>query len=320
MPDQTIDNPIINSPFEEPRRQFEFTEDGITNDIIQKRRVSAYFVPIPKPRKKGAQTGLFDTEWTQDRLKENDTINRIRAQVRKWRMGGYVHVTNTTKKLLQYWQREGRERRLFFCQIEAIETAIYLTEVAKSYGDGWIEEDLVRENNAANHDVYRIAFKMATGSGKTLVMAMLIAWHTLNKFANPQDSRFGDTFLVVTPGITIRDRLRVLLPNDPGNYYQLHDLCPPDLMGQLQRANIVITNFHAFLRRERIKAGKLTKAMLREDDKAGVFLETAEQMVRRVCREFGNKKNIIVINDEAHHCYRHKAEDGEEKLKGDERQ
>lgn len=320
MPDQTIDNPIINSPFEEPRRQFVFTEDGITNEIIQKRRVSAYFVPIPKPRKKAAQQPALYDDWTQDRLKENDNINRIRAQVRKWRLGKYVHVTNTTRKLLEYWQREGRERRLFFCQIEAIETAIYLTEVAKSYGDGWIEDDLINANKEANQDIFRVAFKMATGSGKTLVMAMLITWHTLNKIANPQDTRFGDTFLVVTPGITIRDRLRVLLPNDPGNYYQLHDLCPPDMMGQLQRANIIITNFHAFLRRERIKAGKLTKALLRENDEAGVFLETPEQMVRRVCREFGNKKNIIVINDEAHHCYRHKAEDGNEKLKGDERQ
>lgn len=320
MPDQTIDNPVINSPFEEPRRQFVFTEDGITNEIIRKRRVSAYFVPIPKPRKKAAQQLAFDTEWTQDRLKENDTINRIRGQVRKWRMGGYVHITNTTRKLLEYWQREGRERRLFFCQLEAVETAIYLTEVAKSYGDGWIEDELIRANKEANQDLFRTAFKMATGSGKTLVMAMLITWHTLNKIANPQDTRFGDTFLVVTPGITIRDRLRVLYPNDPGNYYQLHDLCPPDLMGQLQKAIIVITNFHAFIRRERIKAGKLTKALLRDTDEAGVFLETPEQMVRRVCRQLGNKKNIIVINDEAHHCYRHKAEDGDEKLSGDERQ
>ena len=320
MPDQTIDNPIINSPFEEPRRQFVFTEDGITNEIIQKRRVSAYFVPIPKPRKKAAQQPALYDDWTQDRLKENDNINRIRAQVRKWRLGKYVHVTNTTRKLLEYWQREGRERRLFFCQIEAMETAIYLTEVAKSYGDGWIEDELINANKEANQDIFRVAFKMATGSGKTLVMAMLITWHTLNKIANPQDTRFGDTFLVVTPGITIRDRLRVLYPKDPGNYYQLHDLCPPDLMGQLQKANIVITNFHAFIRRERIKAGKLTKALLRENDEGGVFLETPEQMVRRVCREFGNKKNIIVINDEAHHCYRHKAEDGNEKLKGDERQ
>ena len=176
MPDQIIDNPIINSPFVEPKRQFVFTEDGISNEIIEKRRVSAYFVPIPKPRKRGGQEGLFDTEWKKDRLKENDFINKVREQVRTWRAGKYLHVTNTTRRLLEYWKRSDRERRLFFCQIEAVETAIYLTEVAKSYGDGWIEEDLKRANLEANQDIYRIAFKMATGSGKTLVMAMLIAW------------------------------------------------------------------------------------------------------------------------------------------------
>jgi len=319
MADQTIENPIINSPFVEPSRQFIFSDDGITNEIILKRRNSAYFVPIAKPRKKSTQFVLFSTEWTKDRLKENELINQIRGQVRKWRMGGYVHVTNTTRKLLEYWQHKDRERRLYFCQIEAVETAIYLTEVAKSYGDSRFEELLIAANKEANQDLFRIAFKMATGSGKTLVMAMLITWHTLNKIANPQDNRFGDTFLVVTPGITIRDRLRVLLPNDPGNYYQLHDLCPPEYMSQLQRANIIVTNFHALLKREKIKAGKLTKALLRQDDDQGVFLETSEQMVRRVCREFGTKKNIIVINDEAHHCYRHKPENGEEKLAGEER-
>lgn len=320
MPDQIIDNPIINSPFVEPKRQFVFTEDGISNEIIEKRRVSAYFVPIPKPRKRGGQEGLFDTEWKKDRLKENDFINKVREQVRTWRAGKYLHVTNTTRRLLEYWKRSDRERRLFFCQIEAVETAIYLTEVAKSYGDGWIEEDLKRANLEANQDIYRIAFKMATGSGKTLVMAMLIAWNTLNKIATPQDNRFGDAFLVVTPGITIRDRLRVLLPNDPGNYYRLHDLVPPELMPQMQKVKIVITNFHALMHREKINAGKLTKAILKQNDSVGVFTETPDQMVRRVCREFGNKKNIIVINDEAHHCYRRKEENGDEKLKGDERQ
>jgi type III restriction enzyme len=320
MPDVLIENPIINSPFTEPARHFMFNDDGITNEIQDARRVSSYFVPIPKPRKKGTQALLFETEWTQNRLKENDFINRVREQVRIWRMGGYVHITNTTRKLLTYWTNPDRERRLFFCQIEAVETAIYLAEVAKNYGDGWIEDVLIKENEAANQDLFRIAFKMATGSGKTLVMAMLIAWHTLNKAATPQDNRFNDAFLVVTPGITIRDRLRVLLPNDPGNYYRLHDLVPPEMMEQMQRSKIIITNFHAFIRREQIKLGKLTKGILQQNESDGVFLESNDQMVRRVCRELGNKKNIIVINDEAHHCYRHKAEEAEEKLSGDDRQ
>ena len=149
---------------------------------------------------------------------------------------------------------------------------------------------------------------MATGSGKTLVMAMMIAWHALNKLANPQDARFSDAFLIVTPGITIRDRLRVLLPNDPHNYYRQHDLVPPDLMQELGKVKMVITNFHAFLLHERINAGKLTKEMLNPGAAASPFTETPDQMVRRACRELGNKKNIVVINDEAHHCYRRKPE------------
>jgi type III restriction enzyme len=226
-------------------------------------------------------------------------------------------VSKTTRHLLEYWHNNDRTRRLFFCQIEAVETAIYITEVAKKYNDVWIENSLRAANATANPLLYRIAFKMATGSGKTVVMAMIIAWHTLNKIANPQDSLFSDTFLIVTPGITIRDRLRVLLPNDPQNYYRAMDIVPPNLFEQLQKAKIIITNFHAFKQRERIQAGKLTKSILGKGN-GSAFMETPDQMVRRVCRELGNKKNIVVINDEAHHCYRRKVDSEEEILKGDD--
>ncbi len=143
-----------------------------------------------------------------------------------WRKGGYVGVTPTTARLIAYWTDPNREKKLFFCQNEALETAIYIAEVAKKYGDAWIENALREANDTSNPGLPRTAFKMATGSGKTVVMAMLIAWHTLNKRANPQDARFSDTFLIVTPGITIRDRLRVLLPNDPENYYRQRDIVP----------------------------------------------------------------------------------------------
>jgi type III restriction enzyme len=159
---------------------------------------------------------------------------------------------------------------------------------------------------------------MATGSGKTVVMAMLIAWHTLNKRANPQDARFSDTFLIVTPGITIRDRLRVLLPNDPENYYRLRDIVPAQLQDQLRQAKIVITNYHAFQLREKVPASKITKSIL-ADGQPGLLTETPDQMVRRVCRELSTKKNIIVLNDEAHHCYRRKPDGEDEALTGDDR-
>ncbi len=322
MKQVVIENPILNSPFEEPKRHFKFSDEGITDEIIDERRISSYFVPIPRAKKKNPKQLAFETEWTADRIQENAFINKVRGRVMLWRQGGYLGVTSVTRRLLDYWQRPDRERKLFFCQIEALETAIYITEVASKYNDAWIENELRRANEDANPLLYRIAFKMATGSGKTLVMAMLIAWQALNKLANPQDARFSDTFLIVTPGITIRDRLRVLLPNDPQNYYRLHDIISTDLLTELGKAKIIITNFHALKLRERVAAGKITKDILRSDDlsrQTSPFTETPDQMVRRVCRELGNKKNIVVINDEAHHCYRRKPDGEAEQLTGDER-
>ena len=317
MKQVVIENPVINSPFEEPKRHFLFSEEGITNEILEARRVSSYFVPIPRPKKKSKQLS-FETEWTQDRFKENKFINQVRGRVAGWRQGRYLGITKTTARLLEYWQRPDREPKLFYCQIEALETVIYITEAAKNYGDAWIENELRSANELANPLLYRVACKMATGSGKTVVMAMLIAWHVLNKSANKKDRRFSDTFLIVTPGITIRDRLRVLLPSDPQNYYRNMDIVPPDLREQMGKSKIIITNFHAFKLKERNSASKLTKSILAKGE-ASPFTETPAQMVRRVCRDLGNKKNILVINDESHHCYRRKPDDEEEKLKGDER-
>jgi type III restriction enzyme len=312
-----IENPILNSPYDEPVRHFRFSDEGITNEIVTGRRSSSYFIPIARPKKKGKQL-QFDTEWTQDRIEENRLVNQIRERITRWRAGGYVGVTPTTGRLLTYWTDTTRERKLFFCQIEALETAIYLTEVAKKDGTAWIENALREANDTSNPGLPRMAFKMATGSGKTVVMAMLIAWQAINKFANPQDARFSDTFLIVTPGITIRDRLRVLLPNDPGNYYRQRDIVSAEWLERLQQTRILITNFHTFQLHEKVKAGKLTKAILAQGG-AGAFTEMPDEMVRRVCRELGNKKNIIVINDEAHHCYRRKPDGEGEKLTGDER-
>jgi type III restriction enzyme len=317
MPQVIIPNPVLNSPYDEPKRHFFFDEDGITDKIVESRRLSSYFVPVPKPRKRGAQLAL-DTEWTQDRIEENKFINAVRNTVAKWRFGGYEGVTGATRQLLEYWRNPDRERRLYFCQIEALETAIYLAEAADRQGGAWIARDLKAANDLHNPLLQRIAFKMATGSGKTVVMAMLIAWNALNKFASPQDGRFGDAFLIVAPGITIRDRLRVLLPNDPENYYAKMDVVPEMAREPLSRAKILITNYHAFLPREKVAVGKLTKQVL-GNGRTSVFTETPDEIVRRVCRGLGNKKNIVVINDEAHHCYRGKPEEDGEKLKGDER-
>jgi type III restriction enzyme len=317
VPPPVIANPILNSPFSEPERHFRFNDEGITDEIANGRRESGYFLPIASPRKKGGQL-KFETEWTQDRFLSSPRINRIRERVNQWRVGGYVGCTRTTERLLQYWNDPLREKKLFFCQIEALETAVYLTEVASHFGDAWIENELHKENADFNGGLPRLAMKMATGSGKTVVMAMLIAWQALNKLEDKHDRRFSDAFLIVTPGITIRDRLRVLLPTDPENYYRERDVLPADMLERLGQARIVIVNYHGFLLRERGDAARLTKALLTKGEPSP-FVESSDQMVRRVCRELGSKKQIIVLNDEAHHCYRPKPVEEPEKLTGDDR-
>jgi type III restriction enzyme len=221
MSQTIIENPVINSPYSEPNRYFKFSNEGITNEIVPGRRVSSYFIPIAQPKQKTKQLTITESEWVGDRIEENTFINQIRDRVKNWRENSWPGITDVTRKLLCYWTSNNREKPLFFCQIEALETAIYLTEVAEKSGNSWILEELKVKNNEVNYELWRIAFKMATGNGKTVVMAMLLTWQFLNKIHNPWDARFSNTFLIITPGIMIRDRLRVLYPIDLDNYYSL---------------------------------------------------------------------------------------------------
>jgi type III restriction enzyme len=310
---RVIDNPIINSPYHAPERHFEFDDDGITDRIAEGRRLSSYFVPVPRPRKRKRQLEFADL--TADQIELNQRVNAIRRRVDLWRQSGHPNVTPTTRILLEYWNDPDRDNQTLFCQREAAETAIYITEAAHNRGDAWINNELDEINREHNGGLSRMALKMATGTGKTVVMAMLIAWQTLNKLASPQDPRFAKRFLVVTPGITIRDRLRVLLPADPDNYYKLRDLVPADLYGALGEAKIVITNFHTLQRRETRQGQELartTKELLAGGaGRASPFQETWGQMVKRVCRELSGSAQIVVFNDEAHHCYRGRLDDPE---------
>lgn len=154
-----IENPITNSPYCEPTRHFHFSDEGITDKIDETRRVSSYFIPIAQPKKKSPEQLAFETEWTADRIEENKFINDIRESLNWWRHGGYVGLTKTTAGHLEYWKRPDRERRLFFCQIEALETAIYINEVARRYGDAWIENSLRQANERANPLLFRIALR-----------------------------------------------------------------------------------------------------------------------------------------------------------------
>lgn len=167
----------------------------------------------------------------------------------------------------------------------------------------------------------RIAFKLATGAGKTTVMAMIIAWQTINAVRRPNSKKFSRGFLIVTPGITIKDRLRVLQPNDPESYFKSRELIPGDLIGDVEKAKIVITNYHAFKLRERLELSSGGRALLK--GRGGDDLNTMEtegQMIQRVMPDLMGLKNILVLNDEAHHCYREKpGEDDEPVLKGDDK-
>ena len=215
------------------------------------------------------------------------------------------------------------DTRPFFCQVEAAETAIWLTEVAPALGNEGRRflDHLAAANEQANPGLDRLALKLATGAGKTTVMAMLIAWQTVNAVRRPGSRRFTRGFLVVTPGLTIRDRLRVLQPNDPDSYYQSRELVPADMLGDLDRAKIVITNYHAFMQRETLAISKGGRALLQGRGPDIATRETAGQMLQRVMPDLMGMKNILVLNDEAHHCYREKPseEDEEGPLKGDDR-
>jgi len=313
----TIDNPILNSPYHEPTHHFRFdASNEITSTIDEGRRGSVYFLPIATPKKKSAP-GLFDQE--DGKKEESDQVHRVRQVVTAWRNHGYPDVTPITRILLEHWQSEDRYRRLFFCQIEALEALIYLLEVAKQtkYGHHEFDKYLREKAGEAGTDLFRIASKMATGSGKTVVMSMLIAWQVLNKRRSPHDNRFTDAVLIVAPGITIRDRLRVLLPQDPNSYYKELDIVPTEYRGDLGSAKIVIHNFHVFKQREKGDAGGLTKRVL-SSKYPGAFTESPEEMVNRVCKELGGHREIMVINDEAHHCYRGKPESVKEKMSREE--
>ncbi|MCB0131211.1 MAG: DEAD/DEAH box helicase family protein, partial [Caldilineaceae bacterium] len=209
-----------------------------------------------------------------------------------------------------------------FCQIEAVETAIWLAEVAPKQGRRAEDflDNIAAANLAANPDLYRVALKLATGAGKTTVMAMLIAWQTVNAVRHPQSQRFTRGFLIVAPGITIRDRLRVLQPNDPDSYYADRELIPNDMLADLARAKIVITNYHAFKPRERLTISSGGRKLLQGRGPELQTLETEGQMLQRVMPDLMGMKNILVINDEAHHCYREKPlTDEVDDLRGDEK-
>ena len=330
-----FEQPILNSPYEYPSQHWELDDTGQpTNRVVDRRRQVAFITPIPRPRKQkqGQQKIVFDApaQALESDVQQYDLtafISNVRHRVDRWRElpdPGAWRVTPETQRLLRHWRSHHfGDIRPFFCQVEAVETLIWLTEVAPQLGreERKILDDLNAASDEANPGLARLALKLATGAGKTTVMAMIVAWQTINAVRRPGSSRFTRGFLVVTPGVTIRDRLRVLQPNDPDAYYASRELVPGDMLRDLERAKIVITNYHAFMPRERLELSKGGRALLQGAGPELGTKETQGQMLQRVMPGLMGLKRILVLNDEAHHCYREKpaGEDEEGKLKGDDR-
>lgn len=321
MESSFFEHPILNSPYDYPARHWEMDEHGQpTQRTIEARRTAQFVTPIPKPRKQKQSPIQEDIEFQDEtgisnrsqRYETIPIINELRQQVDEWRRLPSPNdwlVTPETARLLQHWRHHPFEGvRPFFCQVEAVETAIWLTEVAPKR-PAWKKfvEHLAAANANANPGLNRLALKLATGAGKTTVMAMLIAWQTVNAVRRSGSTHFTRGFLVVTPGLTIKDRLRVLQPSDLDSYYANRELVPPDMLDDVKRAKIVITNYHAFKLRERMELSKGNRALLegRHGDAINT-LETEGQMLQRVMPDLMGLKNIMVLNDEAHHCYKEK--------------
>ena len=334
MENQFFEQPILNSPYAYPARHWELLDGQPTQRILASRRQAEYITPIPKPRKRKTsaeqQQIVFDEgkglSTEQQQFDPTPIINELRHYVDQWRRlpnPNDWQVTPETVRLLQHWRHHNfNDIRPFFCQIEAVETAIWLTEVAPNFGVRGQKflAHLANANKDANPELMRLALKLATGAGKTTVMAILIAWQTINAVRRPNSNRFTRGFLIVAPGLTIKDRLRVLQPNDPDSYYASREIVPTDLLDDITRAKIVITNYHAFKLRERMELSKGGRSLLQGRGEALSTLETEGQMLQRVMPDLMGLKNIMVLNDEAHHCYREKPPiANEEVLKGDDR-
>lgn len=319
MSDQFFTQPILNSPYDYPVRHWELDESGQpTQQISEKRRPSSFITPIPKPRRQAARQATLALDEVDDladdgqRYHHSELINAVRREVDTWRRlpESKWRVTAETARLLKHWRHHKFSGiRPFFCQVEAAETAIWLTEVAPQLGKQGASylDHLQKVSDDANPGLLRLALKLATGAGKTTVMAMLIAWQTINAVRHPNSKKFTRGFLLVAPGLTIKDRLRVLLPNDVDSYYASRELVPQDMLGELNKAKIVITNYHAFRLRERLEISKGGRRLLQGRTGAAPDTQESEgQMIQRVMPELMGLKNILVINDEAHHCYREK--------------
>jgi type III restriction enzyme len=318
-------NPILNSPYEEPLWHYATNEQGeLDYELpIKGRRIFAPDINVI-PAKQRNQKGIFEIN---DVAANYDThlINLIRKEVDNWRKQVYPQTTRVTKELLNFWFNNPERRateKLFFAQQETIETAIWLNEIAARSNAGQnilnkLKSAYKEVSSDSSQQLPRIAFKMATGTGKTVVMATLIIYHFFNRQEYRQDVRFADYFLVIAPGITIKDRLGVLFvdkskhKNKRTDYYAMRDLVPRNLESQLANLNakLIITNYHAFEQRtlQGNKQSPFDNKIIGHNEKGKVIKQVAKedfnQLVKRVFGQFKTGRRLLILNDEAHHCY-----------------
>lgn len=295
MARSSIDTLIKNSPYKEPEVYWSYDSSTHLFDLVEGRRPAGYVIASERS-KAFDDPGIFV---------EIPLVNKIRPRVKQWREKGYPGVSGMTRRLLSHWQDEEERdyRRFFFCQLEAIETLIWLVEGPAA--------DRVGIDVPTDGGLFtRICAKMATGTGKTIVMALLIAWQVLNKSSRPQDSRFSKNVFIIAPGLTVRNRLQVLMPGNPANYYEEFNIVPASLMDKLRQGKVIIRNWQALNWETEEKLNKKKSV-----DKRGA--RSDEAYVREILGEMASARNILVINDEAHHAWRVPAES---KVKGKKRE
>lgn len=321
-------NPILNGPYDEPKLHYRTLPDGSLDydKIIKGRRHYDPTINTPIPVKKGKQGSLMDQEQFIE-SSETHLINLVRKEVKSWRESGYESPspTRVTKELLNFWFNNPERhavKKLFFAQREAVETAIWVNEIAEKTGVGKSVLTRLQQANMVSPDkqefnLPRLAFKMATGSGKTVVMAMVILYHFFNRKEYRGDTRFADYFLIIAPGVTIKDRLNVLFvdtqtsnDNDAQDYYRQRGLVPQHMFKDLLNLNakLIITNYHNF--EFKTIQGNKRSPLDGKLDANGIKREAREDanlMVKRVLSKFRKDSRLLVINDEAHHCYLPKA-------------
>lgn len=304
VPIQPVEKPILCSPYEPPSLHWHYDRTTGEASKLAGRRPSRYWY---RTREATAGQMTLAAEGLAEGQDDLHIVNAIREDVARWRDGGYEGTTPITKELLRFWGTTDRARRLFFCQREAVETVVYLAEILRSgrrprFNTMFPASDLARlVDTPANPDLIpltRLGCKMATGSGKTVVMSMLIAWAFCNRGRNPGDERFPNAVLVCCPNLTVKERLQVLRPEREDNYYAAFDIVPVKLRPLMQNGKVIVENWHRFAPESEHHEGGKSHAVVNKG------AETADAFARRVLGDLYDRMPIMVLNDEAHHCYR----------------